>query len=371
MKTIAVILGTRPEIIKLAPLILSLREDRRLNVKVISSGQHQSMAEQAFKIFGIQPDIDLGLMSPNQTPNSFLGSLMPELQRVLSDLKPAGVVVQGDTTTALGAALSAFHLRIPVAHVEAGLRTGDTTSPFPEEMNRVLIGSLASIHFCHTVWAQRNLEKEGHNNDSFVVGNTVIDALFWVLGKLDRNELEVSEEVKKLPLQNKRMILVTGHRRENFDQPLRNLCKTLDTVVQKHSDTAVVYPVHLNPNVQQVVQRELADHERVHLIAPVNYPTFVWLMRQSALIVSDSGGVQEEAPSLGKHVIVTRKNTERPEAVSSGYSEVANLNEPAHLLERIEAVLAGDAKRPAGGANPYGDGKTSERICAILSERWG
>ncbi len=367
MKTLAVVLGTRPEIIKLAPLVLRLRAENRFAVKVIASGQHSTMAEQAFRAFGLVPDIDLGLMRPDQTLNSFLGLFLPELEKIYTQLSPAGVIVQGDTTTALGGALAAFHRRIPVAHVEAGLRTGDLASPFPEEMNRVAIGALATIHLCHTEHAKRNLLAEGKFANLHVTGNTVVDALKYVSKKLDAGELKPEAAAKEAAAGAKRLILITGHRRENFDGPLKNLCRTLAKAAKSFPDVTLVYPVHLNPNVQKVAQAELANLDRVRLIEPVDYPSFVWLMRASTLIVSDSGGVQEEAPTLGKRVIVTRNTTERPEAVEAGFSEVVSLANPDELYARIEAHLTGNAGPLPQSGNPYGDGGACSKIVEIFN----
>ena len=368
MKTIAVVLGTRPEIIKLAPLIQKLRQGDTFQAHVIASGQHSSMAEQAFSSFGLKPDLALDLMTPNQSPNSFLASLLPQLEHAFEDLKPSGVIVQGDTTTALGGALAAFHAEIPVIHVEAGLRTGNFRSPFPEEMNRVLISSLTNFHFCHSEEARTNLANEGIRENVFVVGNTVVDALLQVLTEIESGRLKVSVEVRQLAEKYPSLILVTGHRRENFDAPLRNLCRALVKVTKEQSSVGVIFPVHLNPNVQSVVQSELGTASQVHLVPPLDYPSFVWLMKQSALIVSDSGGIQEEAPSLGKHVFVTRSTTERPEAVRSGFAEVIALEEPQRLENRLRSFFTDKQFSASAAKNPFGDGTASAQIAQHLAE---
>ena len=371
MKSLAIVLGTRPEIIKLAPIILALRENRHFAPRVIFSGQHDSMAEQVFSAFGFLPDTRLNLMRANQTPNSLLGLLLPALEQTLLEIPPSGVLVQGDTSTALGAAVCAFHLKIPVAHIEAGLRTGDPLSPFPEEMNRVLISRLASLHFCHTTTADSNLEREGISSGRYVVGNTVIDALLWIQDKLNRAAIALQPDVAALNLKAKKILLVTGHRRENFDLPIRNLCRTLIKLAAEIPDLEIVYPVHLNPNVQQTVHAELAKVGRIHLIPPVDYPSFVALMSASALIITDSGGVQEEAPTLGKRVLVTRTNTERPEAVELGCSEVFPLDKPDALFERAIKLLAQPAAEQKVMANPYGDGTAAKKIISLLEQVWG
>jgi len=367
MKTLAIVLGTRPEIIKLAPLIAQLRKASSFNVKIISSGQHASMADQAFRTFGLTPDRSLDLMKENQSPNSFLASLLPKLEDAFESFSPAAVIVQGDTSTALGGALAAFHAEIPVAHVEAGLRTDNIRSPFPEEMNRRLISTLSTFHFCHSEHAKRNLFAEGIRQNVFVVGNTVVDALAKILEEIEAGRMPISREVRAISEKHPSLILVTGHRRENFDGPLRNLCRVLKNVTRERNEVGVVYPVHLNPNVQEVVHEELGAEARIHLLGPLDYPSFVWLMKQSSLIVSDSGGIQEEAPSIGKHVLVTRANTERPEAVEAGWTEIFSLDKPDELQARICAFLGSVPTLRAPRANPYGDGNTATRISEILA----
>jgi UDP-N-acetylglucosamine 2-epimerase (non-hydrolysing) len=368
MKSLAIILGTRPEIIKLAPVVRALRKSTMLRPEIIFTGQHQSMAEQAFSAFGITADHTFDLMRPDQTPNSFLGLLLPKLEQTLTGKPFAGVLVQGDTTSALGGALSAFHCKIPLGHVEAGLRTGDVHSPFPEEMNRVLISRIAEQHFCHTEHARMNLQAEGVTENLHVTGNTVIDALRWVVEQLDSGSLHPQAEVAKLPLRGEMLLLVTGHRRENFDAPLLNLCRVLRRLAEELPALDIVYPVHLNPNVQQTVYRELGSQKGVHLIPPVDYPSFAFLMRKTSLIITDSGGIQEEAPSLGKRVLVTRRTTERPEAVELGCSEVFPLHEPDALFSRAQQLLSCPAAPLT--ANPYGDGTAAKHITALLERCW-
>ncbi|MFN8390674.1 MAG: UDP-N-acetylglucosamine 2-epimerase (non-hydrolyzing) [Bdellovibrionota bacterium] len=369
MKSLAIVLGTRPEIIKLAPVILALRESKICQPIVIFSGQHQSMAEQAFAAFDLKPDVNLALMQVNQTPNSFLGALLPALENVLSGNRPNGIIVQGDTTTALGGAICGFHLKLPIFHVEAGLRTGNLHSPFPEEMNRVLISRLADLHFCHTERARQNLEGEGIRTGLHVVGNTVVDALMLIAQRLATGKLTVQPEVANLRLKSNRVLLVTGHRRENFEGPLKNLCRVLSRLAEEIPELEIIYPVHLNPNVHDTVHAELGKTERIHLIPPVNYPSFIALMTIASLIVTDSGGVQEEAPSLGKRVLVTRSTTERPEAIDVGCSEVFPLDEPDALFARAKELLQNSSQRQVPMSNPYGSGTAGIRIRELLEAK--
>ena len=369
MKKLAIILGTRPEIIKLAPVIIAFKESKLFSPLVISSGQHQSMAEQAFNAFGIVPDIKLDLMRANQTPVSFLGLLLPALEKILTEHKPAGVAVQGDTTTALGGALSAFHLKLPIAHVEAGLRTHDIYSPFPEEMNRLLVSRMTALHFCATEISKANLVAEGVTSGLHVVGNTVVDALLWMEQRITEGAVIIPQEISELIGKSKKLVLVTGHRRENFDEPLTNLCRCLKKLSEDVPEAHIVYPVHLNPNVQSTVFSELGKCDRVHLIAPLDYPAIVSLMRAASLIITDSGGIQEEAPTFGKKVLVTRTHTERPEAVTAGCSEVFPLDRPDKLLSRATELLS-QQSAALKVKNPYGDGTSAKQIKTIVEQEW-
>ena len=370
MKLIAIILGTRPEIIKLAPVIQALKDSGSFSPLVIFTGQHREMGYQAFKPFSITPDIDLQLMEDNQTPNSFLAKLLPALESVLKEKKPVGVIVQGDTTTALGGALCAFHLQIPVAHVEAGLRTHRLDSPFPEEMNRTVVSRIADLHFAPTKKAAANLANEGVTRHVHTVGNTVVDALLWTKSQLDAGALSIDEQVIRLGLETKRFVFVTGHRRENFDLPLRNLCAVLLQLTETFSALEIVYPVHLNPNVCQLVQRELRQKERIYLLAPVDHPTAVHLMKHAALIISDSGGIQEEAPSLQTMVLVTRATTEREEALEAGVAKLCPLERPAALYQTAVTLLLTKKSLTGSNINPFGDGTASKQILSILKKAW-
>lgn len=362
MKNIAIICGTRPEIIKLAPIVFRLRESTQLRPIIIFTGQHKEMAEQAFQIFQLQPDINLGLMKKDQTPNSFLGELLLALEKVFRENSFAAVLVQGDTTSALGGALAAFHFGIPVGHVEAGLRTYSLQSPFPEEMNRTVISVVTTYHFAPTARALSNLAEEGYKENVFLVGNSIVDALNLVTQRLEQNAKLVDDKAIQIVASGRKLILVTGHRRENFDVPLKNLCLVIRKLVEKMNDIEVVYPVHLNPHVQLPVYQQLKDTNRVHLIEPVDYPTTLYLMKHAALIISDSGGIQEEAPSFKKFVLVTRTTTERLEAIEAGFARLTPLDRPEELLQFAQEELTRPTPREFPQTNPFGDGTTAKQI---------
>lgn len=320
------------------------------------------MAEQAFRIFQLQPDINLALMKKDQTPNSFLGELLLALEKVFRENSFAAVLVQGDTTSALGGAIAAFHSGIPIGHVEAGLRTYSLQSPFPEEMNRTAISVVASYHFAPTACAVSNLAKEGHEKSVFLVGNSIVDALLWVNQRLERDVKLVDDKARQIAASGRKLVLVTGHRRENFDSPLVNLCQVIRKLVERMKDIEVIYPVHLNPHVQGPVHQQLKGIDRVHLIEPVDYPTTLYLMKHAALIISDSGGIQEEAPSFKKFVLVTRTTTERPEAIEAGFARLAPLDRPEELLQLAQEELTRQTPREFPQANPFGDGTTAKQI---------
>lgn len=368
MKIISVILGTRPEAIKLAPVILALKSHTHLTCRVCVTAQHRQMLDQVLDIFGIVPDVDLNLMQPGQTLGGLTARAIAAMDQYLSEEKPDAVLVQGDTTTVLCGALAAFYHKIPIGHVEAGLRTGNMSSPWPEEANRVLTTRLARWHFAPTEMNRQNLLREGISDDHiFVTGNTVIDALFLAL----RKAKEVPPRILGLPgesiacLGGKRMVLITGHRRENFGDGFENICHAIAELAASFPDVEFIYPVHLNPNVREPVQRILGTHvaPNIYLIEPQGYLQFVTLMNRANLILTDSGGVQEEAPSLGKPVLVMRDTTERPEAVLAGtvrligVSRTRIVGEVAALLTKTETNNAMSRKH-----NPYGDGMSSKRI---------
>lgn len=353
--TILFVFGTRPEAIKLAPVIEELRRDpASFDVRVCVTGQHREMLAQALDLFGITPDIDLGLMQPDQNLTDVAAAVLIQVRRVIDETSPRVVVVQGDTTSAMAAGLAAFYARVDVAHVEAGLRSGDVQSPWPEEVNRRLLSVVTRFHFAPTEDARQHLLREGAR-EVFVTGNTVIDALLRV------------REVELPFLSNRRLVLVTGHRRENFGAGLESICHAFADLVRMFDDIEIVYPVHLNPNVQEPVRAILGDSERVHLIEPVDYATFVTLMKRSTLILSDSGGVQEEAPSLGKAVLVMRDTTERPEAVRAGNVRLVGTSRE-RIVSEAGALLRDPAKlaEMAQVRHPFGDGNASKRIADVL-----
>ncbi len=364
-RTVLFIIGTRPEAIKLAPLALHLRRfPESYAVTICVTAQHREMLDQVLAAFRIAPDFDLNLMTPGQTLCQSTSRIISALEPVFEKAKPDLAVVQGDTTTALCGALAAFYHRVPVAHVEAGLRTGDPLQPFPEEMNRVLVARLAMLHFAATEKAAGNLAREGICERVWVTGNTGIDAVLWVRDRLESGELR--SNAAPVDLDRKRLILVTAHRRESFGEGFDRICQALLRIAGRE-DVQVVYPVHPNPNVRAAVDRYLRSHPRVQVTEPMDYVPFVDLMRRAFLIVTDSGGIQEEAPSLGKPVLVLREKTERPEAVTAGTVKLVGTD-----VERIVAeatMLLDDPaeyQRRSRIHNPYGDGHASERIEAAL-----
>ncbi len=366
MHKILLIFGTRPEAIKLCPLIRRLREDSaRFDVKVCVTAQHREMLDQVLLAFDVTPDHDLDLMLPGQTLYQSTSRILAGLEKVLMEQKPAMVIVQGDTTTTLCGALAAFYARVPVGHVEAGLRTGDFDQPFPEEMNRVLTSRLTSLHFAATGQAAENLRGEGVSSSCIsVTGNTGIDAVLYVRDGLEQGALHGGEwpgfdSTKKL-------ILVTAHRRESFGGGFERICRALARIADR-GDVQLVYPVHPNPNVQDPVQRILAVHPHIRLIAPQSYVPFVELMRRAYLLITDSGGVQEEGPSLGKPILVLREKTERPEAVIAGTVRLVGTDEDRIVAEATALIEDRELyDRMARVHNPYGDGHASERIADAI-----
>ncbi|MFV8325995.1 non-hydrolyzing UDP-N-acetylglucosamine 2-epimerase [Flavobacterium sp. ZS1P14] len=365
---ILIVFGTRPEAIKMASLYHELRKSN-FSVKVCVTAQHREMLDQVLDFFGIVPDYDLDLMQPNQTLNSLSANILFQVDVVFADAKPDLVLVHGDTSTSSIVALAAFHIGIPVGHVEAGLRTYNKLAPFPEEINRQITSRIADIHFTPTPQATQNLLKEGISQNIIIeTGNTVIDSLFWAINKIERENYthpEIEYLKKNIPL-NKKIVLVTGHRRENFGKGFQNLCEAL-LMISEREDVTIVYPVHLNPNVKDIVYRLLSNKKNIHLIPPASYPAFVWLMQQSYMIVSDSGGIQEEAPSLGKPVLVTRTISERPEGIAAGFSILVGTDKNK-IINTIKSILDdfnGFEKR----ANPYGNGGASRRILDYLSNK--
>lgn len=373
MKRIALVFGTRPEAIKLAPVYRVLKARFPMwDIRACSTGQHRQMLDQVLQVFNIQPDFNMNLMEPGQDLTDLTARIIVGLRQVFSEWRPDLVLVHGDTTSTLGASLAAYYQKIPVAHIEAGLRTGNIYSPWPEEINRKLTGSIATLHFAPTVTASANLTAEGvKEQDIVVTGNTVIDALQFAVGLLD-NQTESPIELRNALAglnERSRIILVTGHRRENFGAGFENICKAIRQLAER-SDVEIIYPVHLNPNVQEPVNRILGEIRNVRLIPPQDYLPFVYLMRRSYIVLTDSGGVQEEAPSLGKPVLVMRDTTERPEAVAAGTAKLVGTN-PCDIVAECERLLDDDLayKQIAEAVNPYGDGQASVRI-AVKLERW-
>ena len=357
-------MGTRPEAIKMAPLIKEFQKNPSFETHVCITAQHREMLDQVLEFFSIVPDYDLDLMTPNQSLNLLASRLFAGIDGVLETVKPDVVFVHGDTLTSTIAAWASFLRSVKVAHIEAGLRTYNKFSPFPEEMNRQITGRLADYHFAPTEGAREHLLREGVNEASVcVTGNTVIDALNLGVSIIDSGyEGTDLKMVKKIAATDKKLILVTGHRRENFGQGFENLCLALKTLASE-PDVEIIYPVHLNPNVQEPVNRILGTCSNIHLIAPVDYPAFIYLMKQSYFIITDSGGVQEEAPSLGKPVLLTRDTTERPEALEAGTVIMVGTNAEAIIRESRTLLSSPEAYRKMSVAhNPYGDGQACHRI---------
>jgi UDP-N-acetylglucosamine 2-epimerase (non-hydrolysing) len=380
---LSVIFGTRPEAIKLAPVVLALQQEADFACRVCVTGQHRQMLDQVLDVFEIEPDVDLNLMVPDQTLAGMTARGVETIDRYLADEKPDLIVVQGDTTTTLCAALAAYYRQVPVAHVEAGLRTGDMMAPWPEEGNRVIASRLTALHLAPTETSRQNLLREGIPPETIVVtGNTVIDALFLALKRVHQRP----PVVKGLPpdLQPgtatgsgaRRLVLVTGHRRENFGSGFQNICTSIADLARRFSDTQFVYPVHLNPNVREPVMRVLGARDgsnamlpNVHLLEPLPYLPFVGMMERADIILTDSGGIQEEAPSLGKPVLVMRETTERPEAVQAGTVRLVGTDRQKIVDEVSRLIVDHDAyDEMARAHNPYGDGQATGRIVAACRQ---
>ncbi|MDE8743757.1 UDP-N-acetylglucosamine 2-epimerase (non-hydrolyzing) [Pectobacterium polaris] len=372
MKVLTVF-GTRPEAIKMAPLVHALAQDGAFESRICVTAQHREMLDQVLRLFDITPDYDLNIMRPGQGLSEISCRILSGLEPVMAEFKPDLVLVHGDTTTTLATSLAAFYQRIPVGHVEAGLRTGNLYSPWPEEANRKLTGHLAMYHFAPTENSRQNLLRE-HLSDRhiFVTGNTVIDALFWVRDRiLGDAALRRSLDEKYAFLDdNKKLILVTGHRRESFGGGFERICSALADIARRHPEVQIVYPVHLNPNVSEPVNRILSGIDNVMLIAPQDYLPFVYLMNRSYMILTDSGGIQEEAPSLGKPVLVMRDTTERPEAIEAGTVKLVG-TEVTSIVDAVSMLLTDEEAYQAMSRahNPYGDGQACQRIVDALKNR--
>lgn len=368
------VFGTRPEAIKMAPVVLGLASDAYFDSRVCVTAQHREMLDQVLELFEITPDFDLDLMVAGQDLFDVTSRALLGMRGVLRDFAPDIVLVHGDTTTCMAAALAAFYENIPVGHVEAGLRTGDMSAPFPEEANRSIVGRLASWHFAPTETAKQNLLDENVQASSIkVTGNTVIDALLMVRDRVAAYSNDVWKAVFDESLFNqladteKRLVLITGHRRENFGKGFIDLCSAIRALAQNHPDWLFIYPVHLNPNVQQPVYEILDGLDNVSLIEPLDYAPFVWLMNRSDMLLSDSGGIQEEGPALGKPVLVMRSVTERPEAVDAGTVRLVGTDKE-RIISGVEEVMTDEAVYTAMSRahNPYGDGKAASRIIETL-----
>lgn len=366
---VMLVFGTRPEAIKMAPVVAQLRRSSALEVRVCVTAQHRQMLDQVLELFEIRPEFDLDLMRPGQELGDLTCNILKGVGAVLADYRPDWIVVHGDTSTAMAASLAAYYRRVNVAHVEAGLRTNNLYSPWPEEANRQIVGRLASLHFAPTEAARENLSKESVPAGRIhVTGNTVIDALIDVSQRIDADTKLIHELAARFPFlrADQRLILVTGHRRESFGPGFESICNALKDIAQEPG-VQVVYPVHLNPNVQEPVHRILSDVRNVHLIEPQDYLPFVYLMKRSHLILTDSGGIQEEAPSLGKPVLVMRDITERPEAVAAGTVRLVGADRERIVVETLRILREAAAYREMVFAhNPYGDGQASHRICNIF-----
>ena len=369
MKVLTVF-GTRPEAIKMAPLVHALAQDGEIDARLCVTAQHREMLDQVLQLFAIVPDYDLNIMRPGQGLTEITSRILEGLKGVFTEFRPDVVLVHGDTTTTFAASLAAFYHRIPVGHVEAGLRTGDLYSPWPEEANRTLTGHLATWHFPPTETARQNLLRENlPAARMFVTGNTVIDALFWVRDRVLSDAQLRNGLATRYPFleADKKLILVTGHRRESFGDGFERICSALADIARRHPEAQIVYPVHLNPNVSEPVNRILSDIDNVVLIEPQEYLPFVWLMDRAWLILTDSGGIQEEAPSLGKPVLVMRDTTERPEAVDAGTVRLVGTDTQKIVREVTRLLTDEEAYQSMSRAhNPYGDGLACERIVQAL-----
>ena len=358
------VFGTRPEAIKMCPLIKQFEKEVEIESIVCLTGQHREMLQQVIDIFGIHVHYNLDIMQPRQTLTTITTSILEKMEKVLQEVKPDIVLVHGDTSTSFVAALAAFYQQIPVGHVEAGLRTFDKYSPFPEEMNRSLTCRIAELHFAPTLNNKRNLENENVKEGVYVTGNTVIDAFSTTVKE---NYEYKDEDLKKIDFSQKRCILMTAHRRENLGEPLENICKAVKRIVTEFEDIEVIYPVHMNPAVKETAERILGELDRVHLIKPLDVEDMHNLMSRSFLVMTDSGGLQEEAPACGVPVLVLRTETERPEAADAGTVKVVGVNEE-NIYENARLLLTNseEHEKMAKAVNPYGDGHASERIAKIL-----
>ncbi len=369
MKKVLFVFGTRPEAIKFAPLIKQFKNDTDFITKICITSQHKEMLKQVIDFFNLPVDYDLHIMEPNQTLFKISSKILERIEPVLEDFEPQLIFVQGDASSAFLAALAGFYKKIKIAHLEAGLRSYNKYAPFPEEINRVLISHMADYHFAPTKQAKENLKKEGIKKNVWVVGNTVIDALFLTLDIIKKDEEKYKKFFSFLDF-NKKIILVTGHRRESFGEPFRQICLALKEIATKfEKEVEIVYPVHLNPNVRKPVFEILSHQKNIYLIEPLEYPYLVWLLNKSYLVLTDSGGIQEEAPSLGKPVLVMREVTERIEGIKAGTAKLVGTKKES-IVKNTTLLLTKTSlyKKMAKAKNPYGDGKSSERVVEIIKK---
>lgn len=365
-----IIFGTRPEAVKMAPIVKALKNDaEHFETKICVTAQHRDMLDQVLRIFDIEPDYDLNIFQSGQTLTQITCRALTGLEDVIEEFKPDLILVQGDTTTVFTGALAAFYHQVKIGHVEAGLRSGNLYSPYPEEANRKLTGVITDFHFAPTQISRSNLLKEGYDdNKIFVTGNTSIDALKWVI---DKNYKFDDEKLNDIDFENKKVVLLTAHRRENIGEPMENIFSAVKEVAEKNKDVEVIYPMHLNPKVREIAREVFKDMDNVHLIEPLDYLPFTNLMAKCYLVVTDSGGVQEEAPSLGKPVLVVRRETERPEGIDAGTAKLVGTEKEA-VLKELNTLLnnENEYKKMAYAVNPYGDGKAAEHIREAIISKW-
>lgn len=357
-----IIFGTRPEAVKMAPIVKSLKNDgEHFITKICVTAQHRDMLDQVLKIFDIDPDYDLNIFQSGQTLTQITCRALTGLEDVIKEFKPDLILVQGDTTTVFTGALAAFYHQVKIGHVEAGLRSGNLYSPYPEEANRKLTGVITDFHFAPTEISRSNLLKEGYDDSKiFVTGNTSIDALKWVI---DKNYKFEDEKLNEIDFENKKVVLLTAHRRENIGQPMENIFSAVKEAAEKNKDVEVIYPMHLNPKVREIARNVFGNMKNIHLIEPLDYLPFTNLMAKCYLVVTDSGGVQEEAPSLGKPVLVVRRETERPEGIGAGTAKLVG-TEKETIFKELNALIKNEDeyKKMANAVNPYGDGRAAEHI---------
>jgi UDP-N-acetylglucosamine 2-epimerase (non-hydrolysing) len=361
-----IIFGTRPEAVKMAPVIKALKSDQEhFTIRICVTAQHRDMLDQVLRIFDIEPDYDLNIFRSGQTLTQITCRALTGLEDVIEEFKPDIVLVQGDTTTVFTGALAAFYHQVKIGHVEAGLRSGNLYSPYPEEANRKLTGVMTDFHFAPTATSRDNLLREGYDDSKiFVTGNTSIDALKWVI---DKNYIFEDETLNNIDFENKKVILLTSHRRENIGKPMENIFSAIKEAAEKNQQAEVIYPMHLNPKVREIAERIFGNMKNVHLIEPLDYLPFTNLMDKCFMVVTDSGGIQEEAPSLGKPVLVVRKETERPEGIEAGTAKLAGIEKDT-IFREIDTLLNNQQEynKMANAVNPYGDGRAAERIREVI-----